>query len=226
MEKAEAFRQRVTSWYRKHGDADLPWRKSRDRWHVLIAAVLLRKTTVKQVLKIYQNFIQKFPSPHAVLDSSVEEIREIIRPLGIENQRARLIREAAKYIVENLNGEIPCDKDALKNIPGVGDYAAAEVLLVACGKLEPLLDRNVIRLLSRVFGVTSSKKRPHLDPAMWSFAREVLTGHDEAPLIYNFGALDLARKICRPKNPRCRECPLADICAHYQASRQRLEKTR
>ena len=92
----------------------------------------------------------------------------------------------------------------------MGDHIAAEVLLRVCGQPEPLLDRNMIRVIERVFGVKSARKRPHTDPELWSFARELVPKDPEEAEKFNFGVLDFARKVCRARSPRCTECFVTD----------------
>ena len=213
--KIEIFRSRIIDWYSKYGDKYLPWRNTHDPWAILVAAFLLRKTTTIQVIKIYEEFLKKYPTPKALLLASEEEVKELIRPLGIEHQRAKHLKDLADYIEKRFGGRMPCVKDKLKELPGVGDYIASEVLLGACGKPEPLLDRNMIRVLERVFGVKSAKKRPHTDPKMWAFARMLVPKDPEEAKAFNYGVLDFARKICTARNPRCNDCPIRDICNYY-----------
>lgn len=212
--KIEAFRNRIIKWYDKYGDKGLPWRKTRDPWAILVAAFLLRKTTTEQVVKIYEEFLKMYPTPKALLSVSEEKIKELIRPLGIEHQRTKHLIDLARFIVERFGGRIPCSKEKLKLLPGVGDYIASEVLLGACNKPEPLLDRNMIRILERVFGVKSAKKRPHTDPKLWAFARMLVPKDPDKAKAFNYGTLDFARKICTARNPKCKLCPLADICLY------------
>ena len=211
--RAELFRRRIIEWYKMYGDKDLPWRCASNPWAVLVAAFLLRKTTTAQVVKIYEEFLKRYPTPRALLSASEEEVKELIRPLGIEHQRARHLKELAEYIEKRLGGVVPCSRDKLKELPGVGDYIAAEVLLVACNAPEPLLDRNMIRVIERVFGVRSAKKRPHTDPAMWAFARMLVPNDPDEAKAFNFGVLDFARKICTAEKPHCSTCPIKDLCS-------------
>mgnify|MGYP000508602887 CR=1 FL=1 len=214
--KVEELKRRVVMWYEAHGDKDLPWRRARSGWAVLVAAFLLRKTTARQVVRVYEEFLRKFPEPRALASASVEEVRDIIRPLGIEHQRARHLVELAEILVRRFGGRVPCDRERLKELPGVGDYIASEVLLKACGKPEPLLDRNVIRVLERALGVRSAKKRPHTDPAMWSLAKALTPQDPDLAEKFGFGLLDLARKLCRPARPQCGACPIKDLCISAQ----------
>jgi len=208
------FALRIIEWYKEHGLHDLPWRNTSDPWAVLVAAFLLRKTTVDQVLKVYSEFLKRYPNPEALLQASEDEIKKLIRSLGIEHQRTKHLRKVAKAIVEEFHGRIPCDKEALKRLPGIGEYIASEVLLTAYGRPEPLLDRNMIRVLERVFGVKSSRKRPHTDPKMWRIAKLLVPKDPELAKKFNFGVLDFARQVCSVRRPKCNTCILMDICKH------------
>jgi len=211
-EKIEEFRKRIIEWYEAWGDKHLPWRNISDGWAVLVASFLLRKTTTAQVAKIYTEFLKRYPNPQALLSASEDEVKELIRPLGIEHQRSRHLLELARELVKRFGGEVPCDKDRLKELPGVGDYIASEVMLSACGRSQPLLDRNMIRVIERVFGVRSAKKRPHTDRALWRFAEMLVPQDPEKAKKFNFGVLDFARKICTALDPKCIKCPVRDLC--------------
>ncbi len=213
--KVGAFQEAVIEWYRSHGDRSLPWRATRDPWAVLVAAFLLRKTTTSQVVGVYEEFLKHYPSPRALLSASEDEVKRIIQPLGIEHVRARHLKELAEHVERRFEGRIPCSKEELKKLPGVGDYTASEVLLAACGRPEPLLDRNMIRVIERVFSVRSSRSRPHTDPQLWHFARTLVPRDPELAREFNYGVLDLARKICTAGSPKCTTCPLTHICDHY-----------
>jgi A/G-specific adenine glycosylase len=205
------FRDEIIKWYENFGAKELPWRNSRDPWSVLIAAFLLRKTTATQVAKVYRTFLEEFPSPKSVLHADVHTIERLLRPLGIHRQRARLLKELARHIEELHGGQIPSSKEELMALPGIGRYIASEVLLAVHGQPEPLLDRNMARVIARVFGVKLAK-RPHTDPELWAFAKSLLPESPDEARSFCYGVLDLARKICTAKNPNCSGCPLREIC--------------
>ncbi|MHA1632760.1 MAG: A/G-specific adenine glycosylase [Candidatus Freyarchaeota archaeon] len=214
--KVKVFQERIIEWYEANGEKNLPWRNTSDPWAILVAAFLLRKTTTKQVVKVYEHFLRRYPSPEALLRSSEDEVKDLIRPLGIEHQRAKDIISVARIIVEKFGGEAPRSKDKLKLLPGVGNYIASEVLLCAYGQPEPLLDRNMIRVIERVFGVKSKKKRSHTDNFMWSFARKLVPKDPASGKKFNYGVLDFARNVCTARNPRCGSCFIKDICLFYE----------
>jgi A/G-specific adenine glycosylase len=214
--RVEEFRRRVVEWYEAYGSRDLPWRRTRDGWAVLVAASMLRQTTVKQVAKVYGEFLRRYPDPHSLLKAGEDEVRELIRPLGMEHRRARQIVELARVLVQRFGGRVPCSREVLKELPGVGDYIASEVLLRACGKPEPLLDRNMVRVVERVFGVRSARSNPYRDPVVRSLARSLVPEDPELAERFSFGVFDLARKVCTAEKPKCGSCPVRDLC-NYSA---------
>ena len=206
------FVKNIIEWYRKYGDHNLPWRRTKNPWEVLVGAIMLRKTTTKQVLKVYPAFISKFRTPKDVYLASNFELRKILTPLGIEHQRTMLLKHLARTLVEKFEGKVPKNKHELMKLPGVKQYVASEVLCIAYGVPEPLLDRNMIRVLERVFGKRAKRRRPHLDPDLWHYAKRLVPRVPELAKEYNWGILDFARKICKARNPKCSICPMRSFC--------------
>jgi A/G-specific adenine glycosylase len=215
----EEVRKRIIKWYDMHGDKYLLWRITKSGWNVLVASFLLRKTTTAQVVKIYEDFVKRYPNPQALLSARREEVEELIKPLGLERQRSKHLIELARELVNRFNGQVPCNKEKLKELPGVGDYIASEVLLLACGQPEPLLDRNMIRIIERALGVKSPKKRPHTDASLWCFAKSLIPPNTEDARKFNLGILDLGRKVCTANRPKCTACPIKELCRYYNKSR-------
>ena len=183
-----------------------------------MAPLLLKRTTIRQVARIYEEFMRRFPTPHALLSAGEKDVKKIIKPLGLHNKRSKELIELARVLVDKFNGEVPCDKEKLRELPGVGEYIISEVLLRACRKPEPLLDRNMIRVVERIFSVKSAKKNPYKDPVLWSFAKMIVPKDPDLAEKFNFGILDFARKICRARDPRCGICFMKDLCLYYAKS--------
>ena len=210
------FRKKIISWYENHGRKNLPWRKEKDPWRVMIASILLKKTTAVQVKKIYKKFIEKFPHPHSLANADEEELKALLAPLGMEHTRTKLLLKLAKTLVQEYNGGIPSSIEKLMKLPGVGRYSASEVLLLSYNDPHPLLDRNMIRLLERIFNIRSEKSRPHTDPYMWKIAEKIVPSDPALAKKFNFGVLDFAQSVCKAKNPRCEKCPFKNICTYYK----------
>jgi len=120
--------------------------------------------------EVYPRLVEKYPAPAGLARAPQAEIKTLIKPLGMEHRRSRLLKELAKQLVERFGGRVPESLGELKSLPGVGDYTAREVLCLAYDRPQPMLDRNMIRVLERALGVKSRKKRPHTDPDLWKIA--------------------------------------------------------
>ena len=212
-DRVKQFIRTVVCWYSSHGAKNLPWRVASDPWLVLLAAVLLRKTTSGQVTSVFSKLASLLPTPRHASEANPEELRRLIMPLGIV-RRADCIVEIGRMLCEKHNCSVPCELNALDSLPCVGRYAASEVLLVTCGKPAALLDTNMARVLQRVLGVQSMKKRPHTDRELWAFAESIVPKDAEQAKAFNYGVLDIARLYCRPKSPKCGECPLRPLCLY------------
>jgi len=215
MKKEKFFTETIIKWYKQFGRKELPWRKTSDAWKVLLAAILLKKTTVNQVLKVY-NLLANY-TPRDILNIDELVLKDILRPLGMENQRTKLLKKLAKKLIEDFNGKVPCD-EKLKELPGVGDYTYSEVMLLACNKRSVLLDRNMIRVLERFFPIKSLKKRPKDDKNLWTKALSLVPKNIKEARDFNLGILDFANKICKARNPKCSICPLKSMCFYYNKS--------
>lgn len=208
--KGREFIEHLLTWFEDNGRHDLPWRKTKDPWHTLIAPLLLRKTTTRQVATIYKSFISKFPTPEALASSNVNEVERVLRPLGMEHTRSVRMVELAEKIVKLHRGAVPSTLKELKELPLVGDYTAREVLCVAFGRDEPMLDRNMIRILQRMFSVRSERERPHTDPEIWKIAENLMPKGRARE--FNYAVMDFAHKMCKARRPLCPTCPMRYIC--------------
>lgn len=208
------FRHALQKWH-KHHVRQFPWReRPRDSYRIIVAELMLRKTTAAQAAGVYPDFITAYPTWGALAAADIEALRRILRPLGIAD-RARLLHQLAAHVVVDFHGRLPADAEVLTGLPGVGRYTANAVLAFAHGRGVALVDRNVIRVLHRVFGWSSDKRRPHLDSDLWVLAQSLVPRSGSRD--YHFALLDFAALVCRARKPRCWECPLAQNC-QYQLS--------
>jgi A/G-specific adenine glycosylase len=187
----------LRTWYARHGRHDLPWRATRDRWAVLVSEVMLHQTQAPRVAAAWPAFIGRFPTPAAMAAAGPGAVIGAWDRLGYP-RRARWLWEAAVIITEQ---GWPDDLGAL---PGVGRYTAAAVAAQADGADVVALEVNVRRVVERVAG-TRLRERDANDAAR-TIGRP-LTGRDRLLALMDVGAL-----LCRPRNPRCDECPLRPGC--------------
>lgn len=161
------------------------------------------------MLNIYCSFISRYPNFES-LSGSGNELQEFLQPLGLYRKRAKDLAAIAKIVKTEYNGELPRSRELLMKLPGVGDYVANAVLCFAFGKSAPLLDTNVIRVITRVFTVNTKAKRARTDTSLWQFMGRILprTAYRE----FNLAVIDLGALVCLSRKPKCLICPIALIC--------------
>jgi len=201
------FQRRAIEWGREHYES-WPWRSNRTPYRVLIAEFLLKRTTRRAVGRVYPEFIERFPDTKSLYRASLEEVVEALRPLGLYNQRAEQLKELARAVVEVYHGRIPNTLEELKGLPGVSDYIAGAVLSFGYGRPAPVADSNVLRIMSRVTGI-SSRTAAGKRRLLYVLERLVPEGHH---VEFNYALLDLGGSVCHYRYPRCEMCPLKRVC--------------
>jgi A/G-specific adenine glycosylase len=187
---------------------DLPWRRTRDPWAVLVSELMLQQTQVARVLPLYERFLERFPKVGDCASAPVGEIIRLWAGLGY-NRRAVNLHRCAVAVVERHGGVLPDSLDALLALPGIGPYTARAVLAFAFERDVAVVDTNVGRVLARWEG---RSLRP----------KEVQAAADAVvPLgagwAWNQAMLDLGATVCRKRAPQCGSCPVAGWCAWGQA---------
>lgn len=205
--KEGLFHQTVLRWGARHA-RDLPWRRSRDSYAVLIGEVLLQRTRAENVVPVYERFMNRWPSAAHLGRARTSSVASLIRPLGLAKRADSLVRLGRELAAL---GEVPAEPGRLRRLPGVGPYAAHAVPVFANGRNLPLVDWVIARVLRRYFGLPNGK-RPNADPQLWELA-ERLASRGQARKLW-LATLDLAATVCTPR-PHCSECPLGAKCAFY-----------
>ncbi|HYL52855.1 MAG TPA: A/G-specific adenine glycosylase [Acidimicrobiia bacterium] len=187
----------LVEWYRAHGRHDLPWRASRDRWHVLVSEVMLHQTQVPRVIPAYAAFIARFPTPS---DADAAGLADVITAWGRLGypRRARWLWEAAKQITRDGWPE------DLTELPGVGRYTAAAIAAQVDDADCIGIEVNIRRVCERVRGERLSERAAE-DCAV--HVARGLNGRDRLLALMDVGAT-----VCNARNPRCDRCPLASAC--------------
>lgn len=208
------FRRQVLSWA-SSTDRPFVWREpDAPPELILVSEMLLRKTRAERVDGIVRDLFTRHPDLTSLAQADVGALSDLIRPLGLQNVRARAIRSSAERLVRDFGGEVPRDLSVLMDLPHVGRYAANAVLCFAFGEPRPIVDANVVRVLCRVFD-REEPTEVHKDDELWELAAALIP--DDRPKIYNWGLLDLGALICAPNAPACDECPVEDLCdAHRE----------
>ncbi|GAC1313782.1 MAG: hypothetical protein NVSMB12_05920 [Acidimicrobiales bacterium] len=199
-----AFREALLEWA-PEGWRELPWRRTRDPWGVLVSEVMLQQTQVARVVPKWRGFIERWPTAAACAADPPGDVVRAWAGLGY-NRRALNVHRCAVAIVERHGGDIPDDLDALVALPGIGAYTARAVLAFAFGRDVGILDVNAARVMARA--VTGRLTRP-------KEAQAVADGLVPAGRSWewNQAVLDLGATVCTARRPRCDRCPLATACA-------------
>ena len=199
-----AIRRALVLWYEKAA-RDLPWRRTRDPYAILVSEIMLQQTRVAAVIPYYARFMERFPTPVALAAAPQEELLAMWAGLGYYS-RARNLQAAARKIA----GTFPSDHVALLELPGVGSYTAAAVASIAFGLPHAAVDGNVRRVVARLSNDGVS------DAAV--FAGQLLDRKN--PGRWNQAMMELGATICVPRDPLCDACPVAKYCSARAAGTQ------
>jgi len=211
---ARRFQRRLLAWYARHG-RDLPWRRTRVPYRVLVSEIMLQQTQVERVIPKYRQFLRRYPTLRALAAAPVGDVRAIWYPLGYNIRPVRL-HAIARETLARYNGRLPDDADALRALPGVGRYTAGAVLSFAYGRDVAVLDTNVRRVLTRVFLGPRRAQRLRGERRLWALAEALVPagrGYD-----FNQALMDFGATWCTPRRPRCAPCPMRAFCASAPAA--------
>jgi A/G-specific adenine glycosylase len=206
-DRLEAVHQALLSWYARVG-RDLPWRRTRDSYAILVSEIMLQQTQVDRVIPKLRQFLDAFPTLAALAAAPVSEVIRVWAGLGY-NRRAVRLHAIAKEAVERLGGALPTTPDALRELDGLGTYTANAVACFSAEAQVAVVDTNVRRVLGRVFADEIGLE-PQAGPPLQRFADAILPPSQAYP--WNQALMDLGATICTSRTPRHEICPLALHC--------------
>ena len=201
-------RQRLLDWYASH-QRRLPWRETSDPYSIWVSEVMLQQTQVATAIPYYLRFMASFPTPRHLAEADIQDVLKQWEGLGYYS-RARNLHRAAGLVTAHYGGRIPADPAAFQSLPGVGDYIAAAVLSIAFGQVLPVVDGNVKRVLARLLEMDTPVNRSGVHKIFREPAKTLIC--PQHPADFNQAIMELGALICRPTNPACHKCPLADLC--------------
>ena len=202
------FSDKIVEWY-LHNRRPLPWRETTNPYHIWLSEVILQQTRVSQGLPYYQQFIQVYPCITDLAHASEQEVLRLWQGLGYYT-RARNLHKCAKVIAASHDGLFPTTARELEALPGIGHYTAAAIASFAFGEVAAVLDGNVYRILSRIFGIDTPVNSPEGKRVFSSLAAELIS--KENPALHNQGVMEFGATFCTPVNPKCGECPFKVSC--------------
>jgi A/G-specific adenine glycosylase len=204
-----SIRRNLLRWYDKT-HRDLPWRRTRDAYAIWIAETMLQQTQVATVVPYYERFLKALPTIEALDRAPLRRVLALWSGLGYY-RRAENLKKSARHLTRNHEGRMPQAYQALRALPGVGDYTAGALLSIAFGKPYPAIDGNARRVLGRIFALDTEQKIRNVATQLVPAAK---------PGYFNQGLMELGARICITKNPRCPECPVAANCKSRSTARK------
>jgi A/G-specific adenine glycosylase len=205
----------LIDWYLKH-QRDLPWRIHPHPYHTLVSEFMAQQTQLITVIPYYERWLSQYPLIQDAAQASEDSILKSWEGLGYYS-RARHLHKTCQIISTTMNGVVPNNIDVLLSLPGVGPYIAAAVASIAYEQPIAVVDGNVLRVVSRLFGLTDDISK---DKTKQSLQQRL--NHDikhAVPSQFNQAIMELGAIRCLPKQPRCSECPLNSICYAYNMNK-------
>ncbi|BEV72131.1 MULTISPECIES: A/G-specific adenine glycosylase [unclassified Paludibacterium] len=212
----QQFASRLIQWQQRHGRHDLPW-QVRDPYRVWLSEIMLQQTQVASVLQYYARFLQAFPTVDALAAAPQDEVLALWSGLGYYS-RARNLHRAARMVMDEFGGAFPASRSELERLPGVGRSTAAAIAAFAFDRREAILDGNVKRVLTRVFGIEGFPGDKPVENRLWALAERLLP--EQGMVAYTQGLMDLGATVCLRGKPQCVACPMADFCVANAQGRQ------
>ena len=210
-EKILSFRQKLLAWYDEN-KRDLPWRRSKNPYHIWVSEIMLQQTRVDTVIPYYERFLDWFPSVVALANASEQRLLKAWEGLGYYS-RVRNMQTAAQQIMNEFNGEFPSTYEGISSLKGIGPYTAGAISSIAFNLPQPAVDGNVMRVLARLFEVNHDIGNPS-NRKIFQAMMEILIDPDR-PGDFNQALMDLGSDIEAPVNPRPQDSPVKDFSAAF-----------
>ena len=208
----EAWTQPLLDWYQRSA-REMPWRSNPLPYHVWVSEIMLQQTQVDTVTPYFHRFIKRFPTVQSLALADLQAVLTVWEGLGYYS-RARNLHRAAKQLLQDFGGEIPSHYDILQLLPGVGAYTAAAISSIAFNRPVPVVDGNVLRVFSRFWGIQTDIRQPSVRKEIFNRLGPVISQAN--PRDFNQAIMELGALLCKPKEPRCPECPLQTECTAFK----------
>lgn len=207
--------QLLAWWDAEH--ADLPWRRTNDPYAIWVSEIMLQQTQIATVLPYYERWMARLPTVQALAAAPLDEVLKLWEGLGYYS-RARNLHVAAQTVVNEWHGRLPPTAAHLQTLKGIGRYTAGAIASIAYGEPVPVLDGNVIRVLTRLFDISNDVTSSTTKKKLWQLAAELVPA--QRPGDYNQALMELGQRVCIPAQPLCLLCPLLNHCQARQRGTQ------
>jgi A/G-specific adenine glycosylase len=222
VKKAKQLVPLLLEWFAANA-RDLPWRRTRDPYAIWVSEIMLQQTQVKTVMPFWERWMRELPDIEAVANASPAKIHKLWEGLGYYT-RVRNLQKAAQTIVKERGGQYPETFDDVLALPGIGRYTAGAICSIAYNQPTPILDGNVIRVLTRIFGITENPREKETNKQLWQIAEEMVgrakdTKRESACSHLNQSLMELGALVCTPRSPQCGICPVQKLCVAFRDDR-------
>jgi A/G-specific adenine glycosylase len=207
------FTKKLLLWDHTHNKRSMPWKGEKDAYKIWLSEIILQQTRVEQGLSYYNRFIKEFPTVHHLAKASRQKVYKLWEGLGYYTRCKNLI-ETGNEIVDRYHGKFPSTYDEIKNLKGIGPYTAAAISSFAFNLPYAVVDGNVIRILSRYFGMTTPANSSQGKKLYADIAQSLLSEKKAGE--YNQAIMDFGAVICKPRNPLCNSCVQKKECQAFQ----------
>ena len=216
IKPAASLAETLVAWQKVHGRNHLPWQNTRDPYRVWLSEIMLQQTQVSTVLAYYAKFLENFPTVADLAAAPQDKVMGLWSGLGYYS-RARNLHQCAKDVVSRFGGEFPSTAEALITLPGIGRSTAAAVASFCFSERVAIMDGNVKRVLTRVWGFADDLSVAKNEKVLWQMAQEALPTQklQTAMPRYSQAIMDLGATVCLPRKPHCAECPVQTQCKAY-----------
>ena len=219
---SHAFDTQLIQWYADN-TRELPWKEDRDPYKIWVSEIILQQTRVEQGTPYYLRFINAFPTIKHLADADIDEVLKLWEGLGYYS-RARNMHFTAKHICDNLEGKFPNTYEEILKLKGIGPYTAAAISSFAYGLSHPVVDGNVLRLITRYYGINNSIDLSTTVKEIRQLLQGLIKNQD--PAVFNQAIMDYGATVCKPKKAFCTTCVMADSCYAYANNKVHLLPTR
>jgi A/G-specific adenine glycosylase len=206
------FARLLLKWNATENLREMPWKGEKNPYLIWLSEIIMQQTRVEQGLPFFERFKKKYPTVKQLAKAPEDEVMRLWQGLGYYS-RARNLHETAKHIVQNLGGQFPSSFEELKKLKGVGDYTAAAIASFAYGEKRAAVDGNVIRVLSRVFGIATPFDTTSGKKEFAQLAQQLISDSD--PALFNQAIMDFGALVCSPKKPGCDACIFNAGCVAF-----------
>ncbi|MBL4592185.1 MAG: A/G-specific adenine glycosylase [Flavobacteriales bacterium] len=206
------FSNKLINWYHQN-KRDLPWRNSTDPYQIWLSEIILQQTRVDQGLSYFNKFIEHHPTIDSLAKSPEKDVLKLWQGLGYYS-RARNLHFTAKFITDEYNGVFPKEYNDILALKGVGEYTAAAISSFAFNLPYPVIDGNVYRVLSRIFGIENPIDSTEGKKVFKKLAAELID--EKNPATYNQAIMEFGALQCTPKKPKCEDCPFRLECYAFE----------